>query len=70
MIIKRFITFVIAVSLAFSVSTAMAGKSDKNDKCSYKAQCWPLAERKLLDKWAANTTGLWQWKDRSNDEIL
>jgi len=52
MIIRRFITFVIAVSLAFSVSTAMAGKSDK---CSYKAQCWPLAERKLLDKWAANT---------------
>jgi|TARA_B110000914_G_scaffold197245_1_gene186951 hypothetical protein len=70
MIIRRFITFVIAVSLAFSVSTAMAGKSDKNDKCSYKAQCWPLAERKLLDKWAANTTGLWQCKDRSNDEIL
>lgn len=67
MIIKRFITFVIAVSLAFSVSTAMAGNSDK---CSYKAQCWPLAERKLLDKWAANTTGLWQCKDRSNDEIL
>jgi hypothetical protein len=24
----------------------------------------------LLDKWAANTTGLWQCKDRSNDEIL
>lgn len=32
MIIKRFITFVIALSLAFSVSTAMAGKSDKSDK--------------------------------------
>jgi|GEM_PF-3454017 len=32
MIIKRFITLVIALSLAFSVSTAMAGKSDKSDK--------------------------------------
>ncbi len=38
MIIKRFITFMIAVSLAFSVSTAMAGKSDKSDKSDKSAK--------------------------------